>query len=92
MGNWHKTGCILCAQNCGLEMLGEDGRIIRVRPDKANLRSKGYACRKGVNVIYHQYPADRLKEPLKRVGKEFKPISWDQATEEIADKVMSVIE
>ena len=92
MGNWHKTGCILCAQNCGLEMLVEDGRIIRVRPDKANLRSKGYACRKGVNVIYHQYPADRLKEPLKRVGKEFKPISWDQAMAEIAEKFQTLLD
>lgn len=92
MGNWHKTGCVLCAQNCGLEMLVEDGRIIRVRPDKSNLRSKGYACRKGVNVLYHQYPADRLKEPLKRVGEKFEPISWDRAIAEIAEKLQTLLD
>ncbi len=92
MGNWHKTGCVLCAQNCGLEMLVEDERIIRVRPDKANLRSKGYACRKGVNVSYHQYPADRLKEPLKRVGEKFESISWDQAIAEIAEKLQTLLD
>jgi len=57
MGKWHKTGCVLCAQNCGLEVLVENNRMIRVKPDKSNPRSQGYACRKGLNVIYHQYPA-----------------------------------
>ena len=27
MGEWKKTGCVLCAQNCGLEVLVEDNRI-----------------------------------------------------------------
>jgi predicted molibdopterin-dependent oxidoreductase YjgC len=31
-----KTGCALCAQNCGLELLIEDNRIIKVRGDKSN--------------------------------------------------------
>ena len=87
MGDWHKTGCVLCAQNCGLEIIVEDGRMTKVRPDKENPRSQGYACRKGLKVIYHQYPADRLSQPLKRVGDEFQPITWDQAIAEIAEKL-----
>ncbi|HMA85505.1 MAG TPA: molybdopterin dinucleotide-binding protein, partial [Desulfosalsimonadaceae bacterium] len=79
MDGWHKTACVLCAQNCGLEALVEAGRMIKVRPDRENPRSRGYACRKGLNVLYHQYPKDRLTEPLKRVGGRFEPISWDQA-------------
>lgn len=92
MKQWHKTGCVLCAQNCGLEVLVEDNRMVKVRPDKANPRSQGYACRKGLNVIYHQYPADRLTQPLKRVGKNFTPISWDQAIAEIAEKLKAVLD
>ena len=92
MGQWHKTGCVLCAQNCGLEILVEDGRMVRVKPDKANPRSRGYACRKGLNVIYHQYPEDRLTRPLKRVGERFEPISWEQAIGEIAQKLQSLVE
>ncbi|MCF8044050.1 MAG: molybdopterin-dependent oxidoreductase, partial [Desulfarculaceae bacterium] len=91
MGSWHKSGCVLCAQNCGLEMLVEDGRLTRVRPDKDNPRSKGYACRKGLKVIYHQYPADRLTQPLKRVGREFQPISWEQAISEIAGRLKDLL-
>ncbi|MBS3732570.1 MAG: molybdopterin-dependent oxidoreductase [Desulfobacterales bacterium] len=92
MENWHKTGCVLCAQNCGLEIKVEDGRMVRVRPDKDNPRSKGYACRKGLNVTYHQYPADRITEPLKRVGDRFEPISWEQAVDEIAEKLQNLLD
>ncbi len=92
MGIWHKTGCVLCAQNCGLEVLVEDNRMVKVKGDKDNPRSKGYVCRKGLNVINHQYPADRLAEPLKRVGNDFQPVSWDQAITEIVEKTKGVLE
>jgi anaerobic selenocysteine-containing dehydrogenase len=91
MATWHKTGCVLCAQNCGLEIQVENDRMVKVRPDKENPRSQGYACRKGLNVIYHQYPADRLSEPLKRKGNGFEPISWDQAIAEIGDKLKELV-
>ena len=45
MSQWHKTGCVLCAQNCGLEVLVENNRIAKVKGDKDNPRSKGYVCR-----------------------------------------------
>ncbi|MFZ5569696.1 MAG: molybdopterin-containing oxidoreductase family protein [Thermodesulfobacteriota bacterium] len=92
MNGWHKTGCVLCAQNCGLEILVENNRMVKVRPDPENLRSQGYACRKGLNVLYHQYPADRLTEPLKREGDRLVPISWDQAIGEIADKLRALVD
>lgn len=92
MGEWKKTGCILCAQNCGLEILVEDGRMSRVRPDRDNPRSRGYACRKGLNIIYYQYPEGRLTEPLKRSGDRFEPISWEQAIEEIAGKLQKLLD
>ncbi len=92
MGAWHKTGCVLCAQNCGIEVLVEEGRMVKVRADKANPRSAGYVCRKGLNVTYHQYPQERLSEPLKRVGGRFEPVSWDQAITEIAGRMRGLVD
>jgi len=92
MGQWHKTGCVMCAQNCGLELLIEDNRIVRVRPDKENARSEGYSCRKGLNVAYHQHHADRLTHPLKKVDGRFERISWDQALDEIAGKMRDIVD
>ncbi|MBU0969614.1 MAG: hypothetical protein KKC20_03150 [Proteobacteria bacterium] len=58
---WHKTGCVLCAQNWGLKVRVEEGRMVKVLPDRDNPRSLGYACRKGLNLLYHQYPDDRWR-------------------------------
>jgi len=92
MGTIHKTGCVLCAQNCGLEIEVENNRIVKVRGDKSNAKSEGYICRKGLNVAYHQHNADRLKYPLKKVGDQFERISWDQAIDEIAAKLRGIID
>jgi len=92
MKQWRKTGCILCAQNCGLEILVENGRMIKVRPDKDNPRSKGYACRKGMKILHYQYQNGRLTSPLKRVGERYEAISWDQATTEIAARMRDLVD
>jgi anaerobic selenocysteine-containing dehydrogenase len=92
MSEWQKTSCVLCAQNCGLEALIEENRIVKVRPDKSNPRSEGYVCRKGLNVISHQHHTERLTHPLKRTDKGFEEISWEQAVHEISDKLRSVID
>ena len=92
MSQWHQTGCVLCAQNCGLKVMVENNRMIKVRSDKGNPRSEGYACRKGFNVIYHQYPKERLTEPLKRVDGRFEPLTWEQAITEIAAKMRKLVD
>ena len=43
-----------------------------------------------MNIIYYQYPKERLTKPLKRVGDRFVAISWEQAIEEIADKLLDI--
>ena len=91
MGEWKKTGCVLCSQNCGLEVLVENGRMVKVKGDRENLKSRGYLCRKGVNVVHHQYPKDRITEPLKRKGSGFEPVGWDRAIGEIADRLGRVV-
>ena len=92
MGTTHKTGCVLCPQNCGLVVEVEDNRIVKVKGDKGNVRSEGYVCRKGMNIANHQHNADRLKYPLKRIGDRFERISWDQAIGEIAAKLRDIVD
>jgi len=91
MDQWHKTSCVMCAQNCGLEVKVEDNKMVKVRPDKDNPRSQGYACRKGLKVAHHQHHAQRLTHPLKRVGDDFEQISWDQAISEIAARLSAIV-
>lgn len=91
MGTIHKTGCVLCPQNCGLEVEVENNRIVKVKGDKSNVKSEGYVCRKGLNIAYHQHNADRLTYPLKKVGDKFERISWEQAIDEIAEKLKDIV-
>ena len=89
--DWEKTTCVLCANLCGLEVRVENNRIVKVHGDKDNPRSEAYVCRKGLNIQYHQHHADRLMHPLKKVGEAFERISWDQAIDEIAEKLSTIV-
>ncbi|MDO4539598.1 MAG: molybdopterin-dependent oxidoreductase [Syntrophomonadaceae bacterium] len=90
MGEWKKSSCVLCAQDCGLEMWVEDNRIVRVRGDKDNPRSQGYCCRKGLSLAHYAHNDDRLRYPLKKVGDHHERISWEQAIKEIAEKLLAI--
>ncbi|AFM00476.1 anaerobic dehydrogenase, typically selenocysteine-containing [Desulfitobacterium dehalogenans ATCC 51507] len=92
MGEWKKSGCILCAQNCGLELEIEKNHIIKVRGDKDNPRSLGYCCRKGLRIAHYARNGDRLHYPLKKVGDHHERISWEQAIGEISEKLLSIKE
>jgi len=92
MSEWEKTSCVLCSQNCGLEVITEGSKIMKVRSDKDNPRSQGYICRKGASVAYFQNNPERLKFPLKRIGSRFERFSWDQALDEIAAKIKDIVQ
>lgn len=69
----------------------KDGRIVKVErliyPDG----EEGIICLKGVAGARLPYHPDRLKCPLKRAGKrgegKWERISWEQALDEIAEKI-----
>ncbi len=92
MESWHKTGCVLCAQNCGLLINVVDNHIVKVKGDNENLRSRGYLCRKGANIANYQHHADRLTTPLKKTEKGFVEISWARALSEIGEKLRSIVD
>ena len=69
-GHWIRTHCARFDHGgCGLKVLVDRGQAIRVLPDKANPRSKGYACAKGMSSLERIYHPQRLLNPLKRKGE-----------------------
>jgi anaerobic selenocysteine-containing dehydrogenase len=90
-GDWHKTACILCALNCGLEVQTSGQRIVRIRGDKAHPASQGYVCEKSQRMDHYQNGADRLDSPLRRrADGSYERIDWDTALREIAAKLQAV--
>lgn len=82
-----------CGSRCPLRMHVKDNKIIYVETDNTgsetyNLDHQVRACLRGRSMRHRVYNPDRLKYPMKRVGKrgegKFKRITWDEALTEIA--------
>ncbi len=88
----HKSACILCSINCGIniEVDQKTRQFVKITGDKDHPTSKGYICQKATRLNYYQ-TQDRLTSPLrKREDGTFEEISWDTAIQEIAEKLVKV--
>jgi anaerobic selenocysteine-containing dehydrogenase len=85
------TACILCSRNCGLSVEIEDNRFTRIKGDKAHPFSQGYICQKAARLEHYQNHDDRLTTPLQRQSDgSFKPVSWDEALDDIAQRLVAI--
>jgi anaerobic selenocysteine-containing dehydrogenase len=84
---WIATDCTICYHSCGMNVLIEKGKIVRVEGLKEHPLNKGQLCPKGERAIELVYHPDRLKYPLKKVNGQWKRVTWDDALTEIAEKL-----
>src|SRR5579859_8056631 len=82
--------CNVCEAMCGLAMTVEDGRITGVRADKEDVFSRGHICPKGPAMREVLEDPDRVRKPLRRTGTSWKEISWDEALDETATKLLEL--
>ncbi|MBI3600831.1 MAG: molybdopterin-dependent oxidoreductase, partial [Nitrospinae bacterium] len=93
--------CVNCKGNCAWKTFEKDGRIVReeqvagypqIAPDIPDANPRG--CNKGALHSQSLYEKDRLLFPMKRVGNrgegKWKRISWDEALQKIAEKVVEI--
>src|SRR4051812_6970679 len=88
-----RTFCRLCLGNCGVvATLDDDDRIVSVRGDHDHAATTGYACLTGLHSPAAHNSPDRLLHPLKKMPDgSFARISREQALDEIATKLKSII-
>lgn len=91
-----KTSCRACISNCGVIAHVRDGQVVKLEGNPEDPMSKGRMCAKGLAGIQALYHPNRNKYPLQRVGKrgsgKWKRISWDEALDRIAKKLMETRE
>ena len=96
---WHaRTACNLnCGGHyCGLDVTVRDGQIVKIEP--ADFPDDRYrrVCLKGISYVQMVAHPDRLHYPLKRIGARgegrWERISWEQALDEIADRMRATID
>ena len=90
--------CIMGGR-CRLEFHIRNGRIVGLTEDKTSPEAEAtrrnlLTCPRARNITdYYNHP-DRVKFPLKRLGEKgegkWQQISWEQALDEIADKLMEI--
>jgi len=85
-----KTDCGLCINCCGINAYVEDGKLVKVEGIEDFWLNKGSICPKGERVTEHVYAPNRVKTPMKKVDGKFESISWDQALQEIGDKLLAL--
>ncbi|MBL7175595.1 MAG: molybdopterin-dependent oxidoreductase [Desulfobacteraceae bacterium] len=92
----YKSACRMCHGGCGVLVHVEGDKVVKITGDPDSPLNRGKICPKGLASIEHLYHPDRLKYPLKRMGKrgegQWKRISWDEALDTIVEKMHEISE
>ncbi|MEN8262607.1 MAG: molybdopterin-dependent oxidoreductase [Nitrospirota bacterium] len=97
-GDWMPTSCQGCTTWCPAEVYVQNGRAVKVKGNRYSKQNDGVLCPKGHIALQELYDPDRVKVPMKRtnpkkgkgIDPKFVPISWDEALDTIADKMMEL--
>ena len=91
-----KSVCRSCHGGCGVLLHVKDGVLLKVEGDRDSPLNHGRLCPIGTVTTDLVYHPDRLKYPLRRKGKrqsgEWQRISWDDALDEISERLLAIRE
>jgi anaerobic selenocysteine-containing dehydrogenase len=98
VGEWKPTTCQGCTSWCAKEVFVVDGRAIKVRGNAHSKVNGSASCPRAHLGLQQVYDPDRIKTPMRRTNTkkgrnedpQFVPISWDEALNTIADKIMDL--
>ena len=83
-----------CPDTCSLLTTVQDGVAVSVRGNPDHPATAGVLCTKVSRYTERTYHPERLLTPLKRVGKKgegrFEPVSWDEALDDIAQRLQAI--
>ena len=87
-----KSHCRMCHGGCGVLVYTKDGRVAKIAGDPDCPINHGTLCSKGIASAQLAYHPDRLTYPVKRTGSKksgkWERISWDEALDTIAERIL----
>jgi anaerobic selenocysteine-containing dehydrogenase len=85
-----------CPDTCSWIVTVKDGRAVKLQGDRAHPFTRGALCNKVKDYIAYTQSSERLLYPMRRTGAKgggsFERISWDEALEEIAARLLKISE
>ncbi|KXG76553.1 Dimethyl sulfoxide reductase DmsA [Fervidicola ferrireducens] len=90
----YRTACPRdCLDCCSmLACVDEKGRLVKVMGDPEHPVTRGYLCPKGNSYVELVYHPDRLRYPMMKKGGRFLRVTWDEALDFVAKRMVEVIE
>ena len=85
-----KSVCTHCSVGCTVIAEVQNGVWTGQEPGFDSPFNLGTHCAKGASVREHGHGERRLKYPTKLVDGKWTKVSWDQAIEEIGDKMLEI--
>jgi anaerobic selenocysteine-containing dehydrogenase len=88
-----RRSCPTCEASCGLLVevdRGDANRIVSIKGDPADHRSKGYVCAKSQAFRYVYEDQERLRHPVKRTAAGWEKISWEEALDTVASRLNAI--
>ena len=83
-----------CPDTCALLTTVENGVAVKVQGNPEHAQTGGVLCTKVSRYTERSYHAERILQPLKRVGPKgsgrFEPVSWSSALDEIASRLQAI--
>ncbi|HCY87002.1 MAG TPA: dimethylsulfide dehydrogenase [Desulfobacteraceae bacterium] len=83
-----------CHGGCGVQAHIRDGKLVKIEGDPDHPWNRGRLCARALAMTQYIDHDDRLKMPLKRVGKrgedKFEEISWEEAYDLIEKKMKGI--
>lgn len=83
-----------CPDTCALVTTVADGVATRVQGNADHAHTGGVLCTKVSRYVERSYHAERLLQPLRRVGPKgsgrFEPVGWDEALDDIAARLSAI--
>ncbi len=81
-----------CFDGCSMMATVRDGKVLKIEGDKEHPLTRGSICEKGRKHLERMYHPERILKPKKRYKDTWIDISWEDALDEIAGKLLDTKE
>lgn len=84
-----RTTCMRdCPDACSILATVEGGRVTAQRGDPDHGVTRGFLCARGNRYLERQYDPARLRHPLRRTARGWERITWEQALDLAAERLV----
>jgi formate dehydrogenase (coenzyme F420) alpha subunit len=85
-----RSCCQFCQVRCTTLVQVQNGQAVNVYGNSDNYWTEGGMCPKGQSMVELTYSPHRILYPRKREGKDWKRISYEEAVDLVAEKILKV--